>query len=225
MQNSKIEKVENIIGNFETAQVDSEEGKKRRNVATNALLDFAQTFVGNPKGFAEEAQLGEKTYKEACTQVLIAVYDESQGRLPENSLTEDQAILALNLGEHIEALKNDPKAPAVIKDLRKRLEAGKSIRHGTGLRDGRGKELYFITNSYKSMKSSILAALKRGETNLIGMTKAELAEGKAAVKARSVVTADTLNAAKAKLDAQADANGFVFNPATGKYEAIVATAA
>jgi len=218
MQNSKIEKVENIIGNFETAQVDSEEGKKRRNVATNALLDFAQTFIGNPKGFADKTQLGEKTYKEACTQVLIAVYNEDE-------LTEDQAILALNLGEHIEALKNDPKAPAVIKDLRKRLEAGKSIRHGTGLRDGRGKELYFITNAYKSMKSSILTALKRGETNLIGMTKAELAEGKAAVKARSVVTADTLNAELAKLNAKADANGFVFNPATGKYEAIVATAA
>lgn len=204
--------LKNTIGNYETSAVDKTDSERRVKAARYSHTEFAQQFVGNPKEFAEASDKAEQEYKGAMARVLIALWDNAE-------LTEEQQTLATNLGDAIKALNADPKAKTAVTKMRERLDRGLKVPSNTGLRGEDGKKIEFITGAYRSMKSTLLTALKRGETQLVGMTKAELAEGKEAVRARSVINADRLNADFAKLVAQADANGFIFNAETGRFEA------
>ncbi len=189
----------NTIGNFQTAAVDTDSGKKLRRQAQNKAREHAPAYIGRPDDYVADTKRDEQRYKQ---HVVLLVNDVViKGNKERLVKSPEDKIIYTNYGALVEAITNSPDAARTFKDIVAKAENDASVSAYTKIKNPRGEEIMLIPGSYRSMKSSILAALKRGEKDLAGMTKAELAEGKAAVKARSVVTADTLNAAKAKLDA------------------------
>ena len=240
--------LENTLNEYATSEVDSTDALDRQNAADHTYKEWSQQFTGDVEKWSDASHEAEQAIVRPAADLLLKFYDsaytpekfgdhlpvnykddskENQKLIEEVSKRWDQMVPVAK------ALHADPGAKEQIAIWREALRDGKKIDLKTKLLNGRGKPIYLIAGRYKTMKSSMKRAIERGDTNLTKFSKTDLFYGfgkkapkaKPAAKASSVVTADTLNAAKAKLDAQADANGFVFNPATGKYEAIVATAA
>lgn len=195
-----------VIANFITSTTDKKESERRNRAATSVLKTVGQKYVGDPDGFVKETNEAELAIKRDIASMAVGYVANRDGF----SAPEELEGLWIDLKDLREALDNSPCAE-VIAGWNAALQGNGKINHESGLKDAAGKKIMLIPTSYKTMKSTILKALKRGDTDIEHATKTELREGKAAARAASVVTAETLMARWQKLNAQADANGYVWN--------------